>query len=49
MQLYVEIHKPDMLAIFTVKRSFWDKFFDPSITEEIAFAIHKPIVIFQAK
>jgi nucleotide-binding universal stress UspA family protein len=49
MQLYVETHKPDMLAIFTVKRSFWDKFFDPSITEEIVFAIHKPIVIFQAK
>ncbi len=41
---FVDSYKPDMLAMFTVKRSFWDKLFEPSRTEEVAFNTNIPLL-----
>jgi nucleotide-binding universal stress UspA family protein len=41
---FVDGYKPDMLAMFTVKRTFWDKLFDPSRTEEVAFDTDVPLL-----
>jgi nucleotide-binding universal stress UspA family protein len=41
---FVEGYKPDMLAMFTVKRTFWDKLFDSSRTEEVAFDVKVPLL-----
>lgn len=41
---FIDSYKPDMLAMFTVKRTFWDKLFDPSHTEEVAFDTNIPLL-----
>ncbi|MBC7389541.1 MAG: universal stress protein [Opitutaceae bacterium] len=44
IEKYIKDFKPDMLAMFTLKRSFWDKLFDASKTEEIAFNTNVPLL-----
>jgi len=41
---FIDSYKPDLLAMFTVKRTFWDKLFDPSRTEELAFDTNVPLL-----
>lgn len=44
IETYVKSFKPDVLAMFTVKRTFWDKLFDASRTEEFAFNATIPLL-----
>ncbi|MBC7389637.1 MAG: universal stress protein [Opitutaceae bacterium] len=44
IEKYIKDYKPDILAMFTLKRSFWDKLFDASKTEEIAFNTNVPLL-----
>lgn len=49
IETYVKSYKPDVLAMFTVKRTFWDKMFDASRTEEIAFNTSIPLITLKKK
>ena len=44
IETYVNSFKPDVIAMFTVKRTFWDKLFDASRTEEFAFNATIPLL-----
>ncbi len=44
IEKYIKSFKPELLAMFTLKRSFWDKLFDASKTEEIAFNTNVPLL-----
>jgi len=44
IETYVNSFKPDVMAMFTVKRTFWDKLFDASRTEEFAFNATIPLL-----
>lgn len=46
---YQEQYQPDMMAVFTVHRSFFDKIFDPSIAESLTGLSSKPLIILPAK
>jgi nucleotide-binding universal stress UspA family protein len=41
---FVRIYKPDMMVMFTHKRSFWDKIFDGSITEDVVYTTKVPLL-----
>ncbi|GAB4134147.1 MAG: universal stress protein [Raineya sp.] len=41
---FVRIYKPDMVVMFTHKRSFWDKIFDGSHTEEVVYTTQVPLL-----
>ncbi len=41
---FVDSYKPDLLAMFTVKRTFWDRLFDSGRTEEVAFDTSIPLL-----
>ena len=44
IEKYIKDFKPDILAMFTLKRTFWDKLFDASKTEEVAFNTNVPLL-----
>jgi len=44
IEKFVSSFKPDVLAMFTVKRSFFDKLFDASRTEEFALSTNIPLL-----
>lgn len=44
---FVRVYKPDMLVMFTHKRSFWDKIFDGSRTEEVVYTTNVPLLAIQ--
>lgn len=44
IETYANSFKPDAMAMFTVKRTFWDKLFDASRTEEFAFNATIPLL-----
>lgn len=44
LQEFVRVYKPDMLVMFTHKRSFWDKIFDGSRTEEVVYTTKVPLL-----
>lgn len=41
---FVSVYKPDMMVMFTHKRSFWDKIFDGSQTEEVVYTSKVPLL-----
>lgn len=41
---FVRVYKPDMMVMFTHKRSFWDKIFDGSRTEEVVYTTQVPLL-----
>jgi nucleotide-binding universal stress UspA family protein len=49
IETFVKSFKPDVLAMFTVKRTFWDKLFDASRTEEFAFNATIPLLTLKKK
>ena len=44
IEKFVKSFKPDILAMFTVKRNFFDKIFDGSLTEEVACSTSIPLL-----
>jgi nucleotide-binding universal stress UspA family protein len=44
IEKFVKSFKPEMLAMFTVKRNFFDKLFDGSLTEEVAHSTSIPLL-----
>jgi nucleotide-binding universal stress UspA family protein len=44
IETYTKSFRPDIMAMFTVKRTFWDKLFDASRTEEYAFNATIPLL-----
>jgi nucleotide-binding universal stress UspA family protein len=44
IETYTDSFKPDIMAMFTVKRTFFDKLFDASRTEEFAFNATIPLL-----
>ena len=44
IETYAKSFKPDAMAMFTVKRTFWDKLFDASRTEEFSFNASIPLL-----
>jgi nucleotide-binding universal stress UspA family protein len=49
IETFVKSFKPDIMAMFTVKRTFWDKLFDASRTEEFAFNATIPLLTLKKK
>jgi nucleotide-binding universal stress UspA family protein len=45
---FVRVYKPDMMVMFTHKRSFWDKIFDGSRTEEVVYTTQVPLLAIKA-
>lgn len=41
---FVRVYKPDMMVMFTHKRSFWDRIFDGSRTEEMVYTTQVPLL-----
>jgi len=47
LEAYINHHKPDVLALATHDRSFWDSLFEPSITKHFVQQAELPILIFK--
>jgi len=45
---FARVYKPDMIVMFTHKRSFWDKIFDGSKTEEVVYSTNIPLLAIKA-
>lgn len=45
---FARVYKPDMIVMFTHKRSFWDKIFDGSRTEEVVYTTNIPLLAIKA-
>jgi len=45
---FVRVYKPDMMVMFTHKRSFWNKIFDGSRTEEVVYTTQVPLLAIKA-
>jgi len=46
LQQFIGAYKPDVLAVFSVKRSFFDTLFDPSRSVDLVSETKIPIVVF---
>lgn len=44
IDVFVTTHRPDMLVMFTRKRTFFDKIFDSSKTKEMAYNVKVPLL-----
>lgn len=47
IEQYVAQEKPSLLAMFTHERSWFDKLFNPSISESLAFRTKIPLLVFK--
>ena len=47
IQQYVTEEKPSLLVMFTHERSWFDKLFNPSISESVAFGTQTPLLVFK--
>ncbi|WP_250631761.1 universal stress protein [Rhodoflexus caldus] len=47
IQQYVAEEKPSLLVMFTHERSWFDKLFNPSISQSVAFGTRTPLLVFK--
>lgn len=47
IEQYVEKEKPSLLVMFTHERSWFDKIFNPSISQSVAFGTKTPLLVFK--